>query len=144
MTDQTPIEGTVELTADLSALSDEQTARAEALVVARATLTIDHQTTVMGTVGIGHKTSLPKRFSSQDVIDVAEYVVSGTDPMEAYLAREPRTAESDDEQERRRQHDERVRLTQEFLTAALMGFNLDAQALAADITQGLDSAGLIL
>lgn len=61
-----------------TALLSEQAARAEALATARAALADDSGTP------LSHGNSLPKRFGVVDLIDVAEWVVSGKDPMQGY------------------------------------------------------------
>lgn len=63
-----------------TALNNEQLARVEALGAARAALSETHG--IIG--GIAEASRLPKRVTVPDLIDVAEWIVNGTDPMAAY------------------------------------------------------------
>ena len=59
-------------------LDDTQTARAAALAFARSALGDSNSSPITS------QEALPKRFGTQDLIDVAQWVLEGTDPLEGY------------------------------------------------------------
>lgn len=72
---------TDDTTEEQSELTLEQRQRAEALAVARAVLMDSSRTPLSGSE------SLPKRFGTQDLIDTAQWVLDGTDPLAEYQRR---------------------------------------------------------
>jgi hypothetical protein len=72
---------TDDTTEEQTELTFEQRQRAEALAVARAVLVDSGRTIVTGSE------SLAKRFGTQDLIDVAQWVLDGTDPLAEYRRR---------------------------------------------------------
>jgi len=70
-----------------TALTDEQRARAEALAISRAALTDN------GQAFVSHNAIMPKRFGTQDLIDVAQWILDGSDPLAAYREESERRVE---------------------------------------------------
>lgn len=86
MSDTNPTEDFTELNTD-AILNEEQTARAAALTFARAILADESKV-------LGSNTSLPKRFGTTDLIDLAQWIIDERDPMATYYEEERRRAES--------------------------------------------------